>query len=136
MSIHTRALLALAGLSLLGATIGGAAASHALAGLDERALDSFRIAVEFQFFHGLGLILVTSLAETTGSRAMRSAAWLFVAGTLLFCGSIYARTFGAPAVIGAAAPYGGIAFMVGWALFAWGACRLSRRSSGTGTPSP
>jgi uncharacterized membrane protein YgdD (TMEM256/DUF423 family) len=43
-----------------------------------------------------------------------AAAWLMLAGTLLFCGSIYARALGAsPGIVGAA-PYGGIAFMLGW----------------------
>ena len=46
------------------------------------------------------------------------AAWLFVAGTVLFCGSIYARTFGAAPGIVRVAPYGGVAFMLGWLAFA------------------
>jgi uncharacterized membrane protein YgdD (TMEM256/DUF423 family) len=46
------------------------------------------------------------------------AAWLMLAGTVLFCGSIYARAFGAPPGIVGVAPYGGIAFMVGWLAFA------------------
>jgi uncharacterized membrane protein YgdD (TMEM256/DUF423 family) len=118
-------LLFFAALSLLCATMGGAAASHALSGLDARALHSFETAVGFQFFHGLGLIAVTLVGLTQGGgRVLWLAAWLFVIGTLLFCGSIYATTFGAPSFIGSAAPTGGAAFMLGWALFAWSALRL------------
>jgi uncharacterized membrane protein YgdD (TMEM256/DUF423 family) len=119
MSLHARVLLCLAALSLLCATIGGAAASHALSALDERALRAFGTAVDFQFFHGLGIVAVTLVAERhAGRRGLWLTAWLLVAGTVLFCGSIYATTFGAPGVIGSAAPAGGIAFMAGWLLFA------------------
>ncbi len=118
MPTQGRLLLSLAALSLLCATIAGALGAHALA-LDERALRSFSTAVQFQFFHGLGVIAIT-LAGLRGfdNRLLWIAAWLLVAGTVLFCGSIYAQTFGAPAFVGAAAPYGGVAFMLGWLAFA------------------
>jgi uncharacterized membrane protein YgdD (TMEM256/DUF423 family) len=41
-----------------------------------------------------------------------------LAGTVIFCGSIYARALGAPGDIVAVAPYGGVAFMVSWLAFA------------------
>jgi len=119
MSISAKILFCLAGLSLLCATIGGAAASHALTALDERTLRAFGTAVDFQFFHGLGLIAVVLAAERYPARkGLWLCAWLLVVGTVLFCGSIYATTFGAPAAIGSAAPTGGIAFMAGWLVFA------------------
>ncbi len=124
MSFENRILLCLAGVSLLVATIAGAAASHALGGLDARALHSFEIAVQFQFFHGLGLIAVTLVGARHASVPIRIAAWLLVVGTVLFCGSIYATSLGAPAVVGRAAPVGGVAFMIAWLAFAWGASRL------------
>jgi uncharacterized membrane protein YgdD (TMEM256/DUF423 family) len=107
-------------LSLLVATIGGAAASHALTGLDEGQLKAFETAVNFQFFHGLGLLAVTLIGErhASGGRGIWLAAWLLVAGTVLFCGSIYATTFGAPSWVGSAAPVGGVAFMAAWTLLA------------------
>jgi uncharacterized membrane protein YgdD (TMEM256/DUF423 family) len=116
---QARVLLSLAGLSLLVATAGGAAGSHALATLDERALRSFSTAVEFQFFHGLGLIGIALVGlRGLGGRALWIAAWLLVLGIALFCGSIYATTFGAPIAVGRAAPYGGVSFMLGWLVFA------------------
>jgi uncharacterized membrane protein YgdD (TMEM256/DUF423 family) len=126
MPIQSRVLLCVAGLSLLCATLGGAVASHVLATLDERTLHSFETAVDFQFYHGLGLIAVVLVGvRHGGGRAIWLAAWLLVAGTVLFCGSIYAMTFGAPSVVGSAAPYGGAAFMLGWLLFAWSAWQLT-----------
>jgi uncharacterized membrane protein YgdD (TMEM256/DUF423 family) len=119
MSVQANVLLTAAGASLLIATIAGAVGSHALPLADEQALRSFETAVQFQFFHGLGLIAITLAGlEGRGGRLRALAGWLMLAGTLLFCGSIYARTLGAaPGIVGVA-PYGGVAFMVAWLAFA------------------
>jgi uncharacterized membrane protein YgdD (TMEM256/DUF423 family) len=119
LPLEAKLLLCYAGVSLLVATIGGALGSHALTSLDAGALHSFETAVEFQFFHALGLIALTLVGlRGIGGRWLWSAAWLIGAGTLLFSGSIYAKTFGAPAGIVSVAPYGGVALMIGWLLFA------------------
>jgi uncharacterized membrane protein YgdD (TMEM256/DUF423 family) len=118
-SLEAKALLCYAGVSLLVATIGGALGSHALTSLDARALASFETAVQFQFFHGLALIALPLVGlRGIGGRWLWASAWLIAAGTLLFCGSIYAKTFGAPAGIVGVAPYGGVSIMLGWLLFA------------------
>ena len=112
-------LLSAAGASLLVATIAGAVGSHALTFADAQALRSFETAVQFQFFHGLGVIAIVLVGLAGRGGSMRAAAaWLMLAGTVLFCGSIYARALGAaPGIVGVA-PYGGVAFMVGWLAFA------------------
>ena len=117
-TVQRSLLLSFAGLSLLVATIAGAVGSHALPFADGQALRSFETAVQFQFFHGLGVIALTLVGVNgPGGRLRAAAAWLMLAGTMLFCGSIYARALGAsPSIVGAA-PYGGIAFMVGWLSF-------------------
>ena len=119
MPLQQKLLLSAAGLSLLIATIAGAVGSHALPLVDEQALRSFETAVHFQFFHGLGIIAITLVGLAGRGGQLRAAAgWLMLAGTVLFCGSIYARALGtAPGIVGAA-PYGGVAFMVGWLAFA------------------
>jgi len=118
-SLQARALLCYAGVSLFVATVGGAVGSHALTSLDAHALASFETAVQFQFFHGLALISLPLVGlRGIGGRWLWLAAWLIAAGTLLFCGSIYAKTFGAPAGIVSVAPYGGVAIMLGWLVFA------------------
>lgn len=119
MRVQEKLLLSAAGVSLLVATIAGAVGSHALAFADVQARSSFETAVQFQFFHGLGVITITLVGLSgRAGQARAVAAWLMIAGTLLFCGSIYARALGAaPGIVGIA-PYGGVALMVGWLAFA------------------
>jgi len=121
LSTEARLLLCIAGLMLLDATIGGAVASHVLTNLDERARHSFDTAVEFEFFHALGLVGVALVLDRLGANLwLRAAAWLLVAGVVVFCGSIGAVTFGAPRGVLALAPYGGVALMAAWLAFAIG----------------
>ncbi len=115
MSTHSKLLISVAALALLMATIAGAVGSHALAFPDERALRGFETAVQFQFFHSLGIIAIVLIGlDGSGGRIRAIAAWLMLAGIALFCGSIYARALGVSPGVVAAAPYGGVAFMLGW----------------------
>jgi uncharacterized membrane protein YgdD (TMEM256/DUF423 family) len=118
-----RALIA-AGLLLALATACGAFGAHALKGLlaPER-LALWETAVRYQFFQALGLIGVALAMRDIAAGALRTAATLIVAGVLLFCGSLYALAFGAPRLLGALTPLGGLAWIGGWLLFAWGAWR-------------
>jgi uncharacterized membrane protein YgdD (TMEM256/DUF423 family) len=123
-TLEAKLLLCYAGVSLFVATVGGAVGSHVLTSLDARSLHSFETAVQFQFLHGLALIaLVLAGLRGIGGRWLWIATWLIAVGTLLFSGSIYAKTFGAPPSIVSVAPYGGVAIMVGWLLFAASAWR-------------
>jgi uncharacterized membrane protein YgdD (TMEM256/DUF423 family) len=119
VSTQKSLLLSISGLSLLVATLAGAVGSHALTFADAQALRSFETAVQFQFFHGLGIVAIVLVGVAGRAGFVRgAAAWLMVGGTVLFCGSIYARALGAaPSIVGVA-PFGGVAFMVGWLAFA------------------
>jgi uncharacterized membrane protein YgdD (TMEM256/DUF423 family) len=119
VSTQRNVLFSAAGASLLVATLAGAVGSHALTFADAQALRSFETAVHFQFFHGLGVIAIALVGLAgRGGQLRAAAAWLMIAGTVLFCGSIYARALGAAPGIVAVAPYGGVAFMVAWLAFA------------------
>jgi uncharacterized membrane protein YgdD (TMEM256/DUF423 family) len=111
-----RYLFAAAALSLLLATALGAYGTHGLQGsLDASAWSAYETAVQYQFYHGLGLIGTTLIAgRFPESRLIALSSWLLLVGMILFCGSLYATTFGAPAAIGGLAPIGGSAFMAGW----------------------
>ena len=90
-----------------------------LTAIDATTLHNFETAVQFQFFHGLALLALPLIGlRGIGGRWLWLAAWLIAAGTLLFSGSIYAKTFGAPPGIVSVAPYGGVAIMLGWLVFA------------------
>ena len=132
MRLHARILLSLAALSLLAATMAGAVGSHALTFADAQALRSFETAVQFQFFHGLGIVAIVLVGLAGRAGFVRgAAAWLMVGGTVLFCGSIYARALGAaPSIVGVA-PYGGVAFMMGWLAFAASSTLLRRATTPT-----
>jgi uncharacterized membrane protein YgdD (TMEM256/DUF423 family) len=119
MQTHAKILLSLAAVSLLLATVAGAVGSHALTFPDGERLRSFESAVQFHFFHGLAVVAIVLVGLAgRGGFVRGAAAWLMVAGTVLFCGSIYARALGAAPGIVSVAPYGGVAFMVGWLAFA------------------
>jgi uncharacterized membrane protein YgdD (TMEM256/DUF423 family) len=111
-------------LLMLLAVVLGAFGAHALrAQLTPQQLASYQTGVLYHQLHALGLVLVGVVAHLTPrSRWIRRAAVLFGVGIVLFAGSIYAMTFGAPRWLGMVAPIGGVSFMLGWgalALHAW-----------------
>jgi uncharacterized membrane protein YgdD (TMEM256/DUF423 family) len=68
-------------------------------------------------YHSLALLLVGVLVER-GVNASASG-WLFLAGIVLFSGSLYLLTLGGLRWMGAVTPLGGLAFIFGWLLLAW-----------------
>ncbi len=129
MSSRDRAFVGLAALSLLAATMLGAYASHGLRSAPADAVDAVRMAVSMQFYHGLALLAVALLGERLGSRWVTVAGWLFVAGTVLFCGSVYASRLLGLEALGAVAPLGGSTLMAGWIGVAVAALTSGRRPS-------
>ena len=116
--------LAVAGLLLALATLCGAFGAHALkAQLTPERLQLWETAVRYQFFQSLGLLGVGVTLRSLEGGALRLAAALIVAGTVVFCGSLYALAFGAPRPLGLLTPLGGLAWIGGWLLFAYGVWR-------------
>ncbi|PWC36545.1 hypothetical protein TSO352_11160 [Azospirillum sp. TSO35-2] len=103
----------------------GAYASHALAA-QPQAQEWFRLAGQYQMGHALALVALVALAPRLGERgrtALRLAGWLFVAGILLFSGTLYALATIGPLPVPMTAPAGGWAFMLGWIALAVSAVR-------------
>ena len=116
--------LGAAGLLLALATACGAFGAHALKGqLAPERLALWETAVRYQFLQSLGLIAVGLTLRTLEGGALRAAAALLLAGTLLFCGSLYALSLGGPRVVGMLTPLGGLAWIAAWLLFAVGVWR-------------
>lgn len=109
----------------------GAFGAHALkARLSPDALSIWRTAVDYHAWHALGLFGVGVLmALDVRARFLGVAAWLFVAGIVLFCGSLYALALGAPIAVGVVTPFGGVAFIAGWLALAVGVRGVAARPS-------
>ncbi|TVQ10828.1 MAG: DUF423 domain-containing protein [Leptolyngbya sp. DLM2.Bin27] len=116
-----RLLIAIA--ALLGGTAvaAGAFATHALKPqLSDRLLTVFETGARYQMYHALALLLVALVrSQGLGTPGLSTAAgWAFVVGTALFSGSLYALALTGQTILGAVAPLGGAALMVGWGCLA------------------
>ena len=109
---------------LTGAALGGASVTvgafgaHALKSMlvASGKLDTFELAVRYQFYHAFALLIVGCVMTEYPSRLLKSAATAFFVGTLFFCGSLYLLCFTPYRAMGAITPLGGLAFIIGWAL--------------------
>ena len=121
-------LIAIGALVLFAATVLGAYGTHGVQGVvDAASWSAYEVAVDYQFYHGLGIIAAGILADRfPDSRLIAWSGWVLLAGIVGFSGSIYATTFGAPDAVGALAPLGGLAIMAGWLLLALGVLQAGR----------
>lgn len=110
---------ALSGFIAVGA---GAFGAHALkARLAPDLLAVFETGARYQMFHALALLAAGWATVRYPGAAASLAGWLFVAGTVLFSGSLYAMAFTGVRGLGAVTPVGGVAFLGGWLALAWAA---------------
>lgn len=113
-------LAALIGLLSVGV---GAFAAH---GAQPKAAELLHTAATYAFMHAMAMVASAVLMQLGAARARLAPAWFFI-GTLLFSGSLIALAFGAPRLTGLVTPFGGVSFLVGWAILAWAARGLDRR---------
>lgn len=93
----------------------GAFAAHGLEGrLSADNLDTWQTAARYHIFHAIGLLAVAWAAERWGGGLTIAAGWLLIAGILLFSGSLYVLAVSGIRILGAVAPLGGLAFILGW----------------------
>jgi uncharacterized membrane protein YgdD (TMEM256/DUF423 family) len=103
----------------------GAFGAHGLRGrLSPEMLAVFETAVRYQMYHAFALLLTSLLMARMGGWLMTAAGWSFLAGIVLFSGSLYALALGGVPVLGAITPLGGLAFLAGWACLALAAASL------------
>jgi uncharacterized membrane protein YgdD (TMEM256/DUF423 family) len=82
----------------------------------------WQTAVQYHAWHALAVLVAgVLLLQWPGQRAVEVAGWLFVAGIVLFSGSLYAMALTGVRGLGAVTPFGGVAFLAGWASLAWAA---------------
>lgn len=101
------------------AVMAGAFGAHGLRNLvSERGLEVFQTAVTYQMYHALALLLVAALSAVAllPQSLLAFASGFFVAGILLFSGSLYVLALTDVHWLGPVTPVGGACFMVGWIL--------------------
>jgi uncharacterized membrane protein YgdD (TMEM256/DUF423 family) len=111
---------------LLGSVLGflgvafGAFGAHALkARLSPDMLAVFETGVRYQMYHVFAVLIVAAAIGHIGNaRVLVIAGWLFVAGIVVFSGSLYALALTGSRGLGAITPIGGLLFLAGWAVLA------------------
>lgn len=103
----------------------GAFGAHALkARVTPQMLDVWHTAVFYHLVHALAVLIVATLAARLGT-SVGWAALLFIAGILLFSGSLYALVLTGIRPLGMVTPIGGVLFIAGWLWLAITAWRVS-----------
>jgi uncharacterized membrane protein YgdD (TMEM256/DUF423 family) len=105
------------------AVAAGAFAAHGMS--DPRAQELLRTGATYALVHCLATFACPVFVGLGATRA-RFAPAFFLAGVLLFSGSLYALAFGAPGIVGAITPFGGVSFLAGWAVLAWSAAGIDK----------
>jgi uncharacterized membrane protein YgdD (TMEM256/DUF423 family) len=100
----------------------GAFGAHGLRGrLSPELMAVFQTGVQYHMFHALALLIVSAALPRMDGWLVHTAGWAFVAGIVLFSGSLYALALTGATMLGAITPLGGVAFLVGWACLAFAA---------------
>ncbi|HKA40377.1 MAG TPA: DUF423 domain-containing protein [Burkholderiales bacterium] len=98
----------------------GAFGAHALRSrIDPAMLAAFEVGVRYQLYHAFALLAVGWAHTRWPGAVLTTGGWLFVAGTVLFSGSLYAVSLSGVRWLGAITPLGGLAFLAGWLCLAW-----------------
>jgi uncharacterized membrane protein YgdD (TMEM256/DUF423 family) len=103
--------------------VAGAFGAHGLEKhLSPDQLETYEVAVRYQMYHALALVLVGLLAQRP-SRMLALAGSMFVLGILIFSGLLYVLVFTGVTKLGMIVPLGGLAFIAGWFSLAAAALR-------------
>lgn len=94
----------------------GAFGAHALRGsVEPRLIETFQTAVQYQLIHALALLLVSLTMGWLGqSLSFEISAYAFMAGIILFSGSLYGLVLTEMKWLGPVTPLGGLCLIVGW----------------------
>jgi uncharacterized membrane protein YgdD (TMEM256/DUF423 family) len=109
----------------------GAFGAHGLAPILEKTgrVETYETAVSYHFYHSLALLLLGILSALFPTiKAISQAAWLFIAGIVVFSGSLYVLSLTGITLLGAITPFGGVAFILGWGWLFWGASTINSHS--------
>ena len=113
----------LSGAVLGGLGVGlGAFGAHALKEFLETSgrQDTFELAVRYEFYHAFALLVTGLLQQFFSSKYFQTASTFFLAGTVLFSGSLYLLCFTNKTAFAMATPFGGVLLILGWLFLAMG----------------
>jgi uncharacterized membrane protein YgdD (TMEM256/DUF423 family) len=103
----------------LAAVAAGAFGAHGLrARVTPEMLSVFETGARYHMYHALALLALALAAHRRPSGAWAAAGWLFVAGIVVFSGSLYLLALTGTRWLGAVTPVGGVALLAGWAFAA------------------
>jgi uncharacterized membrane protein YgdD (TMEM256/DUF423 family) len=98
----------------------GAFAAHGLKDkLSPELFAIWEVGVRYHLYHAVALFAVAWVAHQWPAANAAAAGWLFVAGTVIFSGSLYALSLSGLRWLGAVTPVGGLCFLAGWGWLAW-----------------
>ncbi|HKS30300.1 MAG TPA: DUF423 domain-containing protein [Pyrinomonadaceae bacterium] len=110
-----RVFFAIGAISACIAVAAGAFGAHGLKShLNAEMLAVFETGVRYQMYHAFALIVTAWALTRWPGHLMETSGWLFVAGTILFSGSLYLLSLTGQRWLGAITPLGGLAFIAGW----------------------
>jgi len=104
----------------------GAFGAHGLQGrIDAHAIEIFETGARYHMYHALAIGLA-ALAVRSGAASIPAsvAAGFFLAGIILFSGSLYLLALTGMRSLGFVTPFGGLAFLVGWIALGWAAIKV------------
>ena len=102
----------------------GAFGAHILKGhLGADQFMVFEVGVRYQMYHAFVLLAAAWAHTKWPGKSLKASGWLFVVGTILFSGSLYALSLSGVQWLGAITPFGGLALATGWVCMAWSAWR-------------
>jgi uncharacterized membrane protein YgdD (TMEM256/DUF423 family) len=107
------------------AVAAGAFGAHGLqARIDAQALQVFETGARYHMYHALAIGLAALAMRDAAAGPAMSAAGFFLAGILLFSGSLYLLALTGVKALGIVTPFGGLCFLLGWGFLAFAALRL------------
>jgi uncharacterized membrane protein YgdD (TMEM256/DUF423 family) len=84
-------------------------------------LEVVRLGAQYELLHGIAIVAVAGAMSHFHRARLRAACWLFIAGIVLFSGSLYALALTGNRAFGMVTPLGGLAFIAGWVMVMLGA---------------
>jgi uncharacterized membrane protein YgdD (TMEM256/DUF423 family) len=112
-------ILVIAAISGMLAVVLGAFGAHILKKMiTPDMLEVYKTGVQYHFYHTFALLATGILLHLKPSKSLKTAAYLFMAGIVLFSGSLYALAITDIKVLGIITPFGGVAWLIAWLLLA------------------